>query len=129
MSRLWTILGVADVPRSTLWYQRLLGVAEVGPAHSYFGQVLDADGNVLICLHSWGAHDHPSLTSADLATPGNGLLLFFRVNDFDGALSRVRGLVERLEEEPHVNPATGTQEFALRDPDGYHVMVSAESAA
>jgi catechol 2,3-dioxygenase-like lactoylglutathione lyase family enzyme len=107
----------------------LLGVAEVGSAHSYFGQVVDADGSVLICVHSWGEHHHPSLTSADLATPGNGLLLFFRVNDFDDALSRARGLVAHLEEEPHMNPATGTQEFALRDPDGYYVMVSAESAA
>jgi hypothetical protein len=91
--------------------------------------VVDSDGSVLICVHGWGEHDHPSLTSADLATPGNGLLLFFRVNDFDDALSRARGLVARLEEEPHINPATGTQEFALRDLDGYCVMVSAESAA
>jgi catechol 2,3-dioxygenase-like lactoylglutathione lyase family enzyme len=127
MSRLWTILGVADVARSTRWYQRLLGVAEIGPAHSYFGQVVDADGSVLVCLHSWGEHDHPSLTSADRAPPGNGLLLFFRVDDFDGALSRARGLVGRLEEEPHMNPATGTREFALRDLDGYYVMLSAES--
>ena len=30
---------------------------------------------------------------------------------------------------PHVNPNTGTKEFALRDPDGYYVMVSALDAA
>src|SRR5690349_1539632 len=29
---------------------------------------------------------------------------------------RARALVARLEEEPHVNPNTRTQEFALRDP-------------
>jgi hypothetical protein len=33
----------------------------------------------------------------------------------------------RHEEEPHTNPNTGTLEFALRDPDGYYVMVSALS--
>ena len=49
----------------------------------------------------------------------------FRVDDFDDALSRARVLVDRLEEEPRMNPATGTREFALRDPDGYYVMVSA----
>lgn len=27
--------------------------------------------------------------------------------------------------EPQLNPATGTREFALRDPDGYYVMISA----
>ena len=63
--------------------------------------------------------------SPDAAQPGNGLLLFFRVDDFNMALSRARALVYRLDEEPHVNPATGTSEFALRDPDGYYVMVSA----
>ena len=31
-------------------------------------------------------------------------------------------------EEPHVNPNTGTQEFALRDPGGYYVMISAFSS-
>lgn len=36
-----------------------------------------------------------------------------------------RSLVSALELEPQVNPATGTREFALRDPDGYYVMVSA----
>jgi len=40
-------------------------------------------------------------------------------------LTRARALVPRLEEEPQMNPATGTREFALRDPNGYYVMVSA----
>jgi catechol 2,3-dioxygenase-like lactoylglutathione lyase family enzyme len=127
MTRLWTIIGVRDVVRSFGWYQRLLGQAATAPAHDYFGQILDTDGTVLLCLHAWGEHDHPSLASPDTATPGNGLLLFFRVDDFDGALQRARTLVDRLDEEPSVNPNTGTMEFALRDPDGYYVMVSANS--
>ena len=64
----------------------------------------------------------------DRGPPGNGLILFFRVDDFDQVLKRARALVPSLDEEPHVNPATGTSEFALRDPDGYHVMVSAIAA-
>ena len=125
MRRTWTIIGVSDVPASVKWYQSLLGLPETAPAHDYFGQILDTDRTVLLCLHEWGAHDHPSLTSPDHAQPGNGLLLFFRVDDFDLALKRARALDARLEEEPHVNPATGTMEFALRDRDGYYVMISA----
>jgi predicted enzyme related to lactoylglutathione lyase len=68
------------------------------------------------------------LRSPDNATPGNGLLVFFHVDDFDMSLKRARALVARLEEEPHVNPNTRTQEFALRDPDGYYVMISAFSS-
>jgi len=125
MKRLWTVIGVADVARSFQWYQALLGQAPGSPAHDYFGQILDTDGTVLLCLHQWGAHEHPSLTSPDQATPGNGLLLFFRIDDFDAAMERARALVTRFDEEPHHNPNTGTMEFALRDPDGYYVTISA----
>ncbi len=125
MMRLWTIIGVRDVSASLAWYQRLLGLPLQPPAHSYFGQVVDTDGTVLVCLHEWGEHDHPTLASPDRIEPGNGLLLFFRVADFDAALGRARTAMGLLAEEPSVNPATGTREFALRDPDGYYVMVSA----
>jgi hypothetical protein len=44
------------------------------------------------------------------AKPGNGILLFLRVDDFDVALAKGRTLVvSRLEEEPHLNPTTGTR--------------------
>src|SRR6266571_1079029 len=58
-----------------------------------FWSDLDSDGTVLLCLDQWGAHEHPSLMSRDEATPGNGLLLFFRVDDFDMSLKRARALV------------------------------------
>src|SRR5271155_854780 len=125
MKRTWTIIGVGDVARSFKWSQSLFGQPETAPAHDDFGQIRDSDGTVLLCLHAWGAHEHPSLTSPDLAKPGNGLLLFFRVDDYAEALPRARSLVSALEEEPQLNPSTGTMEFALRDPDGYYVMISA----
>jgi catechol 2,3-dioxygenase-like lactoylglutathione lyase family enzyme len=125
VKRTWTIIGVRDVTGSFKWYQSLFGQPETAPGHDYWGQISDSDGTVLLCLHQWGSHEHPSLMSPDKARPGNGLLLFFRVDDFDLALQRALALVPRLDEEPHVNPATGTREFALRDPDGYYVMVSA----
>ena len=129
MRRTWTIIAVGDVPRSLKWYQSLLGLPQTAPAHDYFGQILDSDGTVLLCLHQWGAHDHSSLMSPVHAQPGNGLLLFIRVDDFDMARSRAHALNAQLEEEPHVNSSTGTTEFALRDPDGYYVTISALSAA
>lgn len=125
MKRLWTIIGVENVAASFKWYQTLFGQASTEPSHDYFGQIRDADGTVLLCLHAWGAHEHPTLTSADVGRPGKGLVLFFRVDDFDAALSRARVLVGQLAEEPNENPATGTMEFSLVDLDGYYVMVSA----
>lgn len=125
MKRTWTIIGVGDVVRSCEWYQSLLGLPPTPPAHDDFGQIVDEDGTVLLCLHQWGAHEHPPLSSPDVAQPGNGLLLFFRVDDFDKTLPRARALADRLEEEPHLNPGTRTMEFSLRDPDGYYVSISA----
>ena len=62
MKRTWTIIGVVDVPQSFKWYQSLLGLPETAPAHDDF-----SDGTVLLCLHEWGAHEHPSLTSPHYA--------------------------------------------------------------
>lgn len=125
MKRIWTIIGVGDVARSLRWYQTLFGQPPGLPAHDYFGQIVDEDGTVLLCLHAWGAHEHPSLKSPAAGTVGNGLILFFRVDDFDAALERARALVARFEEEPHVNPNTETSEFSVRDLDGYYVTISA----
>ena len=127
MKRTWTVIGVKDVPRSFKWYQSLFGQMETRPAHDYWGQIVDTDGTVLLCLHQWGVHGHPPLLSPETATPGNGLLLFFRVDDYDATLNRARDLVTRLEDEPSVNPNTQATEFSVRDPDGYYVTISALS--
>jgi hypothetical protein len=63
MKRTWTIIGVRDVPSSFKWYQSLFGQPETQPGHAYFGRIVDADGTVLLCLHQWGAHEHPTLLS------------------------------------------------------------------
>lgn len=124
MKRMWTIIGVDDVPASFKWYQSLLGLPPTSPGHSDFGQICDSDGTVLLCLHKWDVEEHPSLTRDRHVKAGNGLLLFLRVDDFDAALARARSLVSRLQEEPHANPNTETLEFSLSDPDGYYVTIS-----
>lgn len=124
MKRIWTIIGVRDVRASFKWYQSLFGQPATDPGHDHFGQIVDADGTVLLCLHSWGEHEHPPLMSPDRVTPGNGLLLFFRVDDYDACLKNARALLDRFEEEPHLNPNTRTREVSFRDPDGYYVTIS-----
>src|SRR5215510_15029612 len=96
MKRTWTIIGVRDVPRSFKWYQSLFGQRATAPGHPEWGQLRDSDGTVLLCLHAWAFEDHPSLMSPDNGTPGNGLLLFFRVDDYESALRRARDLAPRL---------------------------------
>ncbi len=124
MKRIWPIIGVRDVRASSDWYQSLLDCRNTHQDGSVFDQIVDTDATVLVCLHHWGDHQHPSLLSPDEASPGNGLLLFFRVDDFDAALQRTRDLVRTFEEQPHTNPNTGTMEFSVRDLDGYYVTVN-----
>src|SRR5207248_3884500 len=54
MKRTWTIIGVSDVPGSFKWYQSLFGQGKSPPGHDDFGQILDTDGTVLLCLHRVG---------------------------------------------------------------------------
>ncbi|MGH7058067.1 MAG: hypothetical protein ACREFZ_09340, partial [Acetobacteraceae bacterium] len=61
MKRTWTIIGVRDVAHSFGWYQSLFGPPSTRPEHEDFGQLSDSDGTVLLCVHQWGAHGHPSL--------------------------------------------------------------------
>jgi hypothetical protein len=48
MKRIWTIIGVRDVPGSFKWYQSLFGQPETAPGHDYWGQICDSDGAVLM---------------------------------------------------------------------------------
>ena len=122
----WPIIAVSDVQLSSKWYQSLLNATNNHPGDPTFDQILDADGTILLCLHEWGGdHSHPSLMSPSDGTPGNGLLLFFCVSDFDSALKHARTLPAKLAEDPRVNPNTRALEFSLRDPDGYYLTVSA----
>jgi len=48
----------------------------------------DADGTVLLCLHQWGAHEHPHPEQPrPRRLPGMDYCFFFRVDDFDEALA------------------------------------------
>ena len=126
MRRTWTIIGVRDVRGSYRWFRSLLGLPESAPAHDDFGQVLDSDGTVLLCLHAWGAEEHPSLMSPSHAQPGNGLLLFFRVDNFDSALLSARTIVSRLEEEPQVVASAGLGAMQGQSPSTYAVQAVKE---
>jgi hypothetical protein len=67
MKRTWTIIGVADVARSFKWYQSLFGQPSTAPAHDDFGQLVDSDGTVLLCLHTWGAEEHPNTRTMEFS--------------------------------------------------------------
>ncbi|MCH5585097.1 VOC family protein [Shimazuella sp. AN120528] len=117
------IIAVSNVADSLNWYTRLLDCHHTHTHNEVFDQLIDQDGKILLCLHRWGDHQHPSLEDPDKGQPGNGLLLFFRLDHFDAAWERAQALGTPIEARPHYNPFVLHQEFTLKDPDGYYITI------
>ena len=75
-------------------------------------------------LHHWDAHEHPNLGDPALKPYGNGVLLWFEIDDFDAAIDRARELDAEILEPPFVNTSANHRECWLRDPDGYVVVLA-----
>ncbi len=119
------LIAVRDVRATARWYTALLGAASL-PEHAHrdvYDRIFSA-GRLLLQLHAWDEEEHPNLVDRDAAPPGQGVVLWFAVGNFDGAVARARGLGAEIVEEPHVNPNALHREIWLRDPDGYVVVVA-----
>lgn len=55
---------------------------------------------------------------------GNGVLLWFEVDDFDAAVERARQLEAPVVLDVHVNPNAGHREMWIKDLDGYTVVIA-----
>ena len=122
------LIAVADVEASSRWYQRLLGCksAHGGP---HYERLVSGDALVLQ-LHHWDVEHHHGPIGDRSAKPyGNGVLLWFETDDFDGAVVRAKELEAEILKAPHRNPPAGDGgpnhwECWLRDPDGYTVVLA-----
>ena len=130
MKRIWPIIAVSDVARSAAWYMQLLEAQQTHPMGTIFDQIVDTDDTVLLCLHHWGPsgprgdRNWPTLLNPTKESVGNGLLLWFVVDDFDAAWERAKTLGAPVEEKPNTDNGTGMRTFVIQDPDGFHVAVN-----
>lgn len=121
-SKIDTIIAVKDVPASARWYQALFNLRNThGGEH--FAVLTNQTDDIMICLHKWGEHEHPTMTDEE-TTAGNGLILYFKTDDLKGVHKKAITLGYQTEEELHLNPNSRRMEFALRDPDGYFIIVT-----
>lgn len=79
MIRTETIIAVKNVPESSQFYRGLLQCKSAHGGET-FEILKDKDDTVILCLHKWGDHDHPTMMSAGNSA-GNGLILFIKVSD------------------------------------------------
>ena len=122
------LIAVTDVEASSRWYQRLLGLKSDHGGREY--ERLISDGQLVLQLHDFDIeHDHGRIGNRDDKPYGNGVLLWFEVDDFDAVLQRASEMGVEIVLPRHRNPPEGDGgpnhwECWMRDPDGYTVVVA-----
>jgi hypothetical protein len=116
------IIAVKDISASAKWYENIFGCRRMHDGED-FAVMMAEDDTVLICLHQWQAHGHPTMADPSL-TAGNGLILYFRTGNMNEARNNATKLGAIVEEDIHVNPNSAKKEFSLRDPDGYYLTIT-----
>jgi len=122
MLKIDPIIAVKNIATSAKWYQTVFECKRKHEGDNFAVMVTDED-QVLICLHKWGEHDHPTMINSKI-TPGNGLILYFKTKDLSAIRKNVDKTASIVEEDIHLNPNSNKKEFALRDPDGYYLIVT-----
>lgn len=124
------LIAVRDVRASRQWYSELLGLTGL-PEHPHrdLYDALSSCGRTVLQLHAWEEENHPNLVGRNSAPPAHGVLLWFRVENFEAAVERARKLNAEVLEDAHINPAPHQWEIWLRDPDGYVVVIAGPAAA
>src|ERR1700704_2545893 len=118
------LIAVRNVGASSRWYQHLLGLSSGHGGDKY--ERIGTDEDYVLQLHDWDADEHEHLGDEADPSRGNGVLLWFRVDDFDGALARAESLGVEVIDGPFVNPNAQQRELWLRDPDGYVVVLAGQ---
>ncbi len=123
------LIAVHDVESSSRWFQRLLGCASAhgGPEYE---RLVSPQGTLILQLHRWDVeHHHGRIGDPEAKPYGNGVLLWFEVDDIDAAIARAGDLKAEIVIPRHRNPPDGDGgpnhwECWLRDPNGYTIVLA-----
>ena len=122
------LIAVTDVEASSRWYQRLLDCQSAHGGAVY--ERLVSYGVLVLQLHRFEVeHHHGPIGDPKDKPYGNGLLLWFEIDDFDAAMSRAAEMKVQVVLPRHRNPPDGNGgpnhwECWLRDLDGYIVVLA-----
>lgn len=122
MIKIDPVISVKDVEASSKWYRQVFGLRRTHGGND-FAVLVSEDDEILLCLHKWGEHHHPTMMNPD-STTGNGLILYFRTENINTIRQNVEETNGSIEEDIHLNPNSLKKEFSLRDPDGYYLTVT-----
>ncbi len=121
------LICVRDVEAASRWYQKLLGLRS-GHGGPHYEQLLLGD-RLIMQLHQWDVRHHHGAIGDPGKAHGNGVLLWFELEEFEAALARAVELKAEVILPRHRNPPDGDGgpnqwEIWLRDPDGYGVVLA-----
>lgn len=122
------LIAVTDVEASSRWYCQLLGLQSNHGGKEY--EQLVHNGELILQLHSFAVHHHHGpIGDANSKPYGNGVLLWFEVQDFDALVERAAAMKVETVLPRHQNPPDGDGgpnhwEIWLRDPDGYMIVAA-----
>jgi catechol 2,3-dioxygenase-like lactoylglutathione lyase family enzyme len=122
------LIAVTDVEASSRWYQHLLGCRSAHGGPEY--ERLVSDQGIILQLHHFDVeHHHGPIADRNDKPYGNGVLLWFEIDDFDAAIARAKALKADIFKPRFRNPPQGDGgpnhwECWLYDPDGYTVVLA-----
>src|SRR5437762_1011614 len=81
-------------------------------------------GRLILQLHRWDVeHHHGPLGDPNLKPYGNGVLLWFELEDFDAAVARAEEIKADIIKPRH-RSENAHWECWLRDPEGYTIVLA-----
>jgi hypothetical protein len=102
--------------------QQVLGARSAHGGDEY--ERLCVEDTLVLQLHRADVgHHHGSLVDP-LHPAGNGVALWFEVDEFDALVARSRQAGAQVQLDVHVNPNARHREIWLRDLDGYLVVLA-----
>ena len=117
------LICVRDVEASSRWYQRLLGLKSAHGGSEY--ERLLMDGKLVLQLHRWEVeHDHGPIGDPNTKPYGNGVLVWFEIDDFDAAVGRAEQMKAEVVMPRRRHVGAKHWEIWLRDLEGYTVVLS-----
>ena len=117
------LMCVSDVEAASRWYQRLLGCQSAHGGAEY--ERLVSHGRLVLQLHRWEiGHDHGPIGDPNAKPYGNGVLLWFEIDDFDAAVARAGEMKVEIVLPRRHHVGASQWEIWLRDPEGYTIVLS-----
>lgn len=117
------MIACRSVRASSAWYCELFEATHDHDSDE-FDRILRG-GRLLLMLHHWGGEEHgASLFDPDAGPVGNGVVLWFLVEDLGEIYQRAVAMGATIVEKPHDNPMAHWREFSMRDPDGYTLAIA-----